>query len=142
MIVSSMTITFDNISLEDAIKYLSGIKANACIRIDGRAVAENGGLIKEVMDEKPKAKAKGKAKASVEENEDPADREEDQVVIVDAKAYTKADLRAKAVTLSKMGKTEVLRDIFKEFGATKITDLDESVYGAVIARIDEEGVKA
>lgn len=142
MILSSMTVTFDNISLEDAIKYLSYVKTNACIRIDGRTIAEKSAEnVKEELKEKPKTKAKA-TRASAEEIEEPADREEDQVVSADAttgksKKITKVDIRAKAVTLSKAGKKEILRALLDEFGIEKISDLDEADYAAFMRRLEE-----
>ena len=54
-------------------------------------------------------------------------------------SFTKSDLRAVALKLSKADKKEVLIQVFKEFGGKKLSDFDDKpdLYGKMISKMEE-----
>lgn len=58
-----------------------------------------------------------------------------------AEKVTKTDVRAIALKLSKAGKQAELQEIFKEFNAEKLSEIPETDYSALKARLEETAVK-
>lgn len=54
-----------------------------------------------------------------------------------APSITKTDLRAVALNLSKSGKSDILAQIFKDFGAENLSGINEADYPAVMERLVE-----
>jgi len=57
-----------------------------------------------------------------------------------AESVSKTDVRAIALKLSKAGKQAELKEIFNEFGAEKLSEVKESDYPALKARLEETAV--
>jgi hypothetical protein len=61
--------------------------------------------------------------------------------LVDAapvKTYTKADVKAVCLALSKEGKQAVLKEAFAKFGAKKFTEIAEADYPALMKELGHE----
>lgn len=80
--------------------------------------------------EKPAAKAL-KAKEPESEPVESAKAEEP-----DAKALSITDVRALALELSKAGKQAELREVFRQYGAEKLSGIPESAYPALMVDLE------
>ena len=78
----------------------------------------------------PKKTAAKKAEQKAEEPKTEALAEEpkDEAPAAETETITKTDVRAKALALSKAGKSDLLAEIFGKFGASKLSEVKESDY--------------
>lgn len=53
------------------------------------------------------------------------------------KPVTKADVRAKALEITKAGKSDELKAVFDSFGVSKLSELKESDYADCLAKLQE-----
>lgn len=84
--------------------------------------------------EAKKAPAKPKATSKPEKKEE-AKKEEDEPAKETAKAVTKTDVRAVALKISKAGKSDVLKEIFAKFEATKLSEVPEERYDELMKEL-------
>lgn len=83
----------------------------------------------------PAKKSSAKAKTSLAEKQEPATPENDKPPFDEkpedkapAKAITMTDVRAVALKISKAGKSDVLKEIFAKFDATKLSEVPVERY--------------
>ncbi len=84
--------------------------------------------------EAKKAPAKPKATSKPEKKEE-AKKEEAEPAKETAKAVTKTDVRAVALKISKAGKSDVLKEIFAKFEATKLSEVPEERYDELMEEL-------
>lgn len=84
--------------------------------------------------EAKKAPAKPKATSKPEKKEE-AKKEEAEPAKETAKAVTKTDVRAVALKISKAGKSDVLKEIFAKFEATKLSEVPEERYDELMKEL-------
>lgn len=84
--------------------------------------------------EAKKAPAKPKAAPKPEKKEE-AKKEEAEPAKETAKAVTKTDVRAVALKISKAGKSDVLKEIFAKFEATKLSEVPEERYDELMEEL-------
>ena len=82
---------------------------------------------KKTKKSKPEEPAPAKS-AEPEEAPEPAE---------DEKPVTKADVRAKALEITKAGKSDELKAVFESFGVSKLSELKESDYADCLAKLQE-----
>lgn len=87
--------------------------------------------------ETKKAAAKPKATPKPDKKEEavPAKQEEAETAKETAKAVTKTDVRAVALKISKAGKSDVLKEIFAKFEATKLSEVPEDRYDELMEEL-------
>ena len=83
------------------------------------------------------AKEPKKTKKSKPEEPAPAEPEEAPEPAKDEKLVTKADVRAKALEITKAGKSDELKAVFESFGVSKLSELKESDYADCLAKLQE-----
>lgn len=79
----------------------------------------------------PAAKPEPKQEAPTEES--PKENTAEQAA--PAKAITLTDVRAVALKISKAGKSDVLKEIFAKFDATKLSEVPEDKYGDLMKEL-------
>lgn len=84
--------------------------------------------------EAKKAPAKPKATSKPEKKEE-AKKEEAEPAKETAKAVTKTDVRAVALKISKADKSDVLKEIFAKFEATKLSEVPEERYDELMKEL-------
>lgn len=84
-----------------------------------------------------KAPAKPKAAPKPEKKEEakPAKKEATEPEKEPAKTVTKTDVRAVALKISKAGKSDVLKEIFAKFEATKLSEVPEDRYDELMEEL-------
>jgi hypothetical protein len=78
----------------------------------------------------PKQEAKEEPATEAPKEEAPAAEETKE-----ENPLTLTDVRAVALKLSKAGKSDVLKDIFKKFGATKLSEVPADKYGELMQEL-------
>ena len=84
-----------------------------------------------------KAAAKPKAAPKPDKKEEAATekQEEAKATKETVKAVTKTDMRAVALKISKAGKSDVLKEIFAKFEATKLSEVPEDRYDELMEEL-------
>lgn len=84
-----------------------------------------------------KAAAKPKAAPKPDKKEEAATekQEEAKATKETVKAVTKTDVRAVALKISKAGKSDVLKEIFAKFEATKLSEVPEDRYDELMEEL-------
>lgn len=84
-----------------------------------------------------KAAAKPKAASKPDKKEEAAAEKQEKVKAAKetVKAVTKTDVRAAALKISKAGKSDVLKEIFEKFEATKLSEVPEDRYDELMKEL-------
>ncbi len=86
--------------------------------------------------EAKKTPAKPKAAPKTEKKEEAAaPAKQEETAKETAKAVTKTDVRAVALKISKAGKSDVLKEIFAKFEATKLSEVPEDRYDELMEEL-------
>lgn len=88
-----------------------------------------------VETKKTAAKPKAAPKPDKKEEAVPVKQEEAETTKETAKAVTKTDVRAVALKISKAGKSDVLKEIFAKFEATKLSEVPEDRYDELMEEL-------
>lgn len=80
------------------------------------------------VETKPATKKTAAKKAEPKAEEPKTEEPKDEAPAAETETITKTDVRAKALALSKAGKSDLLAEIFGKFGASKLSEVKESDY--------------
>ena len=87
-------------------------------------------------EKKPTAKQKPAGTAKAEPKKDPKTADTPAKEEPAAKAITLQDVRAVALKFSKAGKSDVLKEIFAKFDATKLSEVPEDRYNELMEELE------
>ena len=87
-------------------------------------------------EEKKPAKKSVKPKKTETPAEEPEAPAEESEPLVEGPKISKTDVRAVALKLSKAGKQDVLKEIFTKYGGSKLSDISEENYSALMKDLE------
>ena len=127
--MSQLTVTFD-LTAEN----LEKLKA-FCQEAGAETVSKKPAVKDKKEEQKAKAAkqtAEKEAKAGAVKTEEPEQETKNNAAV---KPLTTTDVRAVALKISKAGMSDTLKDIFKKFGASKLSEVPEERYNDLMAEL-------
>lgn len=114
-----ITLTMD-LTAENLDKLKAFVADNAEVKVETKPAT------KKTAAKKAEPKVENPEPIKVEEPK--AEEPKEEAPAAETETITKTDVRAKALALSKAGKSDLLAEIFGKFGASKLSEVKESDY--------------
>lgn len=127
--MSQLTVTFD-LTAEN----LEKLKA-FCQETGVETVSKKSTVKDKKEDKKTKAVKQTTEKETKAETVKPEELEQETQNNSAAKRLTTTDVRAVALKISKAGMSDTLKDIFKKFGASKLSEISEDRYDELMTEL-------